>query len=47
MARRSWRNFDYVLLGALFALSAYGVIMIYSATIETFGLGNPAHRQMI
>ena len=47
MLRRSWRNFDYVLLGALFALSAYGVMMIYSATIDTLGLGNPVQRQII
>jgi rod shape determining protein RodA len=47
MARRSWRNFDFVLLGALFALSVYGVIMIYSATIDTLGLGNPVQRQII
>jgi rod shape determining protein RodA len=47
MLRRSWRNFDYVLLGALFALSVYGVIMIYSATIDTLGLGNPVQRQIM
>jgi rod shape determining protein RodA len=45
MARRSWRNFDYLLLAALLALSAYGVVMIYSATIDTLGLGNPVQRQ--
>ena len=47
MARRSWRNFDYLLLAALLALSAYGVVMIYSATIDTLGLGNPVQRQAI
>lgn len=47
MARRSWRNFDYLLLAALLALSIYGVIMIYSATINTLGLGNPVQRQAI
>jgi rod shape determining protein RodA len=47
MARRSWRNFDYLLLGALLILSAYGVIMIYSATINTLGLENPVQRQII
>jgi rod shape determining protein RodA len=47
MARRSWRNFDYLLFVALLILSAYGVIMIYSATINTLGLGNPVQRQII
>ncbi|MCL7452357.1 MAG: rod shape-determining protein RodA [Anaerolineae bacterium] len=47
MTRRSWRNFDYLLLVALFILSAYGVIMIYSATINTLGLGDPVQRQII
>ncbi len=47
MARRSWRNFDYPLLGALLALSVYGVVMIYSATINTAGVGNPVQRQIL
>ena len=47
MARRSWRNFDYLLFVALLILSAYGVTMIYSATINTLGLGNPVQRQII
>ncbi len=47
MARRSWRNFDFLLLGALLALSAYGVVMIYSATINTLGVGNPVERQTL
>jgi rod shape determining protein RodA len=47
MARRSWRNFDYLLLVALLLLSAYGVTMIYSATINTLGLDNPVQRQVI
>jgi rod shape determining protein RodA len=47
MARRSWRNFDFLLLGALLILSAYGVIMIHSATINTLGLENPVQRQII
>jgi len=47
MARHSWRNFDYLLLGALLILSAYGVIMIYSATINTPGLENAVQRQII
>ncbi len=47
MARRSWRSFDYVLLGTLLVLSAYGVIMIYSATINTLGLDNPVQRQIL
>lgn len=47
MARRSWRNFDYLLLTTLLVLSAYGVIMIYSATINTLGIENPVQRQII
>jgi rod shape determining protein RodA len=47
MARRSWRNFDYLLLGGLLMLSAFGVVMIYSATINTLGLENPVRRQII
>ena len=47
MARRSWRRFDYLLLAALLALSAYGVVMIYSATTNTLGLDNPVQRQAI
>ena len=47
MARRSWRNFDYILLGALLVLSAYGVIMIYSATINTLGVENSVQRQIL
>jgi len=47
MVRRSWRNFDYILLAALLILSAYGAIMIYSATINTLGVENPVQRQVI
>jgi rod shape determining protein RodA len=47
MARRSWRNFDFALLGALLVLSAYGAIMIYSATINTLGIENATSRQII
>lgn len=46
-SKRSWRRFDYLLLGALLLLSAFGVTMIYSATINTLGLENPVQRQMI
>jgi rod shape determining protein RodA len=47
MARRSWRRFDYILLTALLVLSAFGVVMIYSATINTLGLDNAVQRQAI
>lgn len=47
MARRSWRNFDYLLLLGLVTLAAYGVVMIYSATINTEGLDNPLQRQVM
>jgi rod shape determining protein RodA len=46
MARRSWRNFDYILLGVLLILSAFGATMIYSATINTLGVENPVQRQI-
>lgn len=47
MARRSWRNFDFLLLIVLLALSAFGATMIYSATIDTLGVENPVQRQLI
>ena len=47
MARRSWRNFDYLLLGVLLTLSAYGAVMVYSATIDTLGVESPLQRQVI
>ena len=47
MARRSWRNFDYILLGVLLILSAFGATVIYSATIDTLGVENPVQRQIV
>jgi rod shape determining protein RodA len=47
MVRRSWRNFDYLLFVALILLSAYGVTMIYSATINTLGIENTVERQIV
>jgi rod shape determining protein RodA len=47
VVRRSWRNFDYLLLSSLLLLSAYGVTMIYSATINTLGIENLVQRQII
>jgi rod shape determining protein RodA len=47
MTRRSWRNFDYVLLGVLMILAAYGATMIYSATLNTLGLEDALRRQVI
>ena len=47
MAKRSWRKFDYLLLATLLLLAAYGVVMIYSATINTQGLEKPVQRQII
>ncbi len=47
MGKRPWRRFDWMLLGALLLLSAYGVIMIYSATIDTPGVGDPVQRQSL
>jgi len=47
ISRRSWRRFDYLLLAALLLLSAYGVTMIYSATIGTLGVEDAVQRQII
>jgi rod shape determining protein RodA len=47
MARRSWRNFDYLLLGMLVILSVFGATMIYSATMNTLGLEDALQRQII
>jgi rod shape determining protein RodA len=47
MGKRPWRRFDWALLGALLLLSAYGVVMIYSATIDTPGVGEPVQRQVL
>lgn len=47
MGKRPWRRFDWLLLGALLLLSAYGVVMIYSATIDTPGVGDPVRRQSL
>jgi rod shape determining protein RodA len=46
MTRRSWRNFDFLLVGVLLLLATYGVVMIYSATINTLGIENPVQRQI-
>ncbi|HNS52033.1 MAG TPA: FtsW/RodA/SpoVE family cell cycle protein [Anaerolineae bacterium] len=45
--RRAWRSFDLVLFLTLLALVAFGVTMIYSATVNTAGVGNPVQRQSI
>jgi rod shape determining protein RodA len=45
--RRAWRSFDLVLFVTLLALVAFGVTMIYSATVNTAGVGNPVQRQSI
>lgn len=47
ISKRSWRNFDYLLLGTLIVLASFGVVMIYSATINTYGIENPVQRQII
>ena len=47
MSRRSWRRFDYFLLGALLLLSAYGATMIYSATLGTLGVEDAVQRQIM
>jgi rod shape determining protein RodA len=47
IAKRSWRNFDYLLFGTLLILAVLGVVMIYSATINTYGIEDPVQRQII
>jgi len=47
MAKRSWRNFDYPLLATLLLLAAYGIVIIYSATINTAGVEDAARRQAV
>lgn len=47
MARHRWRSFDYLLLGTLLILAAYGVTMVYSATINTPGIENAVQRQVL
>jgi rod shape determining protein RodA len=46
MARRSWRSFDLLLLGVILLLAAYGVTMVYSATINTLGVEDSVRRQI-
>ena len=47
MARRLWRNFDFVLLGTTILLIALGVAMIYSSTLGTPDLADLPYRQII
>ena len=47
IAKRSWRSFDYLLLGTLLILAVFGVVMIFSATINTYGIEDPVQRQII
>src|SRR5271165_6271014 len=45
---RTWRNFDFVLLGATLILIVYGVLMIRSATIGAIdpNIANRVERQI-
>jgi rod shape determining protein RodA len=45
MDRKIWRNFDFVLLAATVLLIAFGVAMIYSATLDTPDLQDLPRRQ--
>ena len=47
MARKLWRNFDFVLLGTTILLIALGVAVIYSATLGTPDLADLPYRQLI
>lgn len=45
MDRKIWRNFDFVLLAATVLLIAFGIAMIYSATLDTPDLQDLPRRQ--
>lgn len=45
--RLNWRRFDFVLLGATLVLMVYGVVMIYSATLNVPNYEDYALRQAI
>jgi rod shape determining protein RodA len=47
MRKRSWRNFDYVLLAATLVLIGFGVAMISSAISDSPGLQELPGRQLI
>jgi rod shape determining protein RodA len=47
MDRKIWRNFDFVLLAATVLLIAFGIAMIYSATLDTPDLQDLPRRQAI
>ena len=47
MDRKIWRNFDFVLLAATMLLIAFGIAMIYSATLDTPDLQDLPRRQAI
>ena len=47
MVSRRWRHFDYVLLVVTLFLIALGVVMIYSATVNTPELEELTRRQLI
>jgi rod shape determining protein RodA len=47
MDRKLWRNFDFMLLAATVLLIAFGVAMIYSATLDTPDLKDLPLRQAI
>ena len=47
MDRKIWRNFDFVLLAVTMLLIAFGIAMIYSATLDTPDLQDLPRRQAI
>jgi len=47
MHRRSWRNFDYLLLVATLVLIGFGIAMISSAISDSAGLQELPGRQGI
>jgi rod shape determining protein RodA len=47
MDRKVWRNFDFVLLAATVLLIAFGIAMIYSATLDTPDLKELPLRQAV
>ena len=47
MDRKIWRNFDFVLLAVTVLMIAFGIAMIYSATLDTPDLQDLPRRQAI
>jgi rod shape determining protein RodA len=47
LPRRTWRDFDFILAGAVLLLIVYGIVMIRSAVANSPGLEEVTRRQLI